>query len=420
MLLEDIIQSKPEELFNYLERRVNYRFPFRKGYSDVPKRYRADGKQNYFQMPFVLLGKEEVFVAEARPDPRIKSEVTFDGKTKFFVHPNIALDYKKRDLPKLLDFRGKYLVSPLASTRSVLTKSLEYNFVIKTDLPRKIGGFARKMKKEAIEHSNKISQELDCSALPEFCGFLPESIGICHKTEGIETGNIFRELAARPTAVGKRYLIPFFSLISLDSCNKEDPLLLCQIIENSKKTDENEFDTFNRTILTPLINSFAYLVLERGILPEPHAQNLFLELNKNGAATRIVYSDFQDYGIDLSIRNKKGLDCGYSRNLVERCYLPINCEDGIVERHGFRRIKYSCTYDFVIARIIDNCSIALSKYSSCEPEKITEQTKQLFSQNFSAVAKELFPYDECFYHIITQNGPEKTFNIRRLGKKWYR
>lgn len=266
--------------------------------------------------------------------------------------------------------------------------------MLKVNLERKLGENVRKLKRNQVEHSHKICIDFENSKFPEYLGYLPETIGAIYVYNGNETGMIVREFQVRLFSYEKNYLLPFFSLFSLDKLNKSHDPLLVQILE--KFSTGKEFDFFRDKILKPFIDSFAYFTLKRGMNTDMHAQNTLLEIDKDGMPKRIVYRDFQDLFIDLERREHLSLSTNFLRNAMEmpsKSYIVEGVK--VKDNKEHKQISYSFNYDYKIGRILDYFSIVLSKFSSCSEKEIIETAKIIFQRNFDGT--DIFP--KKAYHL---------------------
>jgi hypothetical protein len=423
MILREMFKCEPDEMLLYLETNVNYLFQKFPGkverQIEVGEVYQPE-KGGEYLMPYVWLDKNSAAVElfESQPDRRLTSEMHREDYIRFFVHPEMIHEYREKGLVDLLSFAGEYKVKPTASTRTVMTRGLPYNYMIKANMEKLVGFLRRKMKISAVRQSNQIMSEFaDIESLaPESLAYLPETIGVVYDTD---IGMLIRECQPKPKVADRRYLIPFFSLISLDAAQPEDPLLLCQIVENQPK---NPFDVFSEMILLPLIEAWAYLVFERGILPIPHMQNLLLEIDKSGTPTRIVLRDLQDAAVDLSVREEKGLHRNFYRHFVDDIeHNPLLVDsERINDAQTARKIRYSLNYDFWLGKVLFDCfTVVLSKYPSCNEERIVKSTRKYFQDMFQNRARELFPSTKFFVKRIDHANPS-TRIVENRGKPKYR
>jgi hypothetical protein len=418
MLLSGLLQMQPDDALLYLEQNVNYLFQDPDRYSEVAEDYQSE-KGGEYLMPYVWLDLNHPAVDsfEACPDPRLIEQVRQRGRVQFFIHPEMIPEYKTKGFSELLDFAGNQMVAPTASTRTVITRGLAYNFMVKTNMTRVVGLLSRKMRRSSVAHSSQIMVEMaeikDC--IPRSLAYLPESIGVVYEEE---IGVIFRECQARPRVNEQRHLIPFFSLISLDRRSFDDPLLLCQIVEGGEQTP---LKTFLEQILKPILGSWSYLVFKRGIHPIAHFQNLLLELDREGKPKRIVFRDLQDTIIDSQVRSEKGLHSEFARHFIDDIdHTKIQVGPDIVRDPEIaRRIRYSLSYDFWLGLIFDCFIVVLSKYPSCTEERIVEATKELFRESVEGSARNLFPPEQFFIERVDPEDPRmRMVGIR--GKPKYR
>ncbi len=413
MMLKDLLKKSPEEAFIYLERRMNNEnFP-----ADIAEDYKPHSGIDKFELPFVLLDLDEVNHFEVGPDKRLVESLYVGNKIRFFVHPEMHQDYKNKGLIRLASKDGSINVSPTSSTRTVFTREKGYNFMIKTDLEKKLGDGIKKLKGKHLEHIKNIGVEFEQANLPKCFSYLPESIGAVYYSNGKEVGMFAREFNTRPKiGTSRKYILPFFSLFSLDTTNKKDPFLLCQIMENVNKKRGLELSLFSERILEPYLNAWAYLILERGLVLEMHAQNTLLEIDEKGNPLRIVYRDFQDVFIDTEIRRAKRLHSDFNRNIVgqaERTYKIGN--EIIKDSKKCRQISYSLSYDYRMGRALDYFSNAMGKGNLCIEKEIINATKEIWKKHFGGT--DIFP--QRAYHLKSgQNNLEKELVFVEVDPKY--
>lgn len=341
-------------------------------------------------MPFILLNNQEAEIFETNPDPSIKEWLFKKDKIKFFIHPEMFFTYRNRGVSNLIKPDGYLNVSPTSSTRTVFARDIKHNFMIKTNLEKKLGDSIRRLKKKHVLHSQMISKEFERNSLPKYFSYLPESIGIVYSSMGKEESMIIREFNPRPYTSEKSYILPFFSLTSQDKNNKNDTFLLQQILENASRKGDNKFDLFCEKILIPFMNIWAYFVLEQGMCLEMHPQNTLLEIDDTGLPKRIIYRDFQDIFIDPKIRKMKKLHSNFEKNIIGQPERKYRIENKIIEDPKIcRQISYSLTYDYRIGRTLDCFYYAISEYTSCTEEKFISTVKDIWKQHFSE--NDIFP-----------------------------
>ena len=385
MKLTNLLKQKQEDVFIYLERRVNDVFP-----ANVNFAYKPHEGMEKFRLPFILLDGQEAEIFETNPDPLVKRELFKKDKIKFFIHPEMLPAYRNMGVCKLSKSDGYLNVSPTSSTRTVFTRDIKHNFMIKTNLEKKLGDGVRRLKKRHVLHSQEISKEFERNVLPEYFAYLPESIGVVYSPCGEEGGMIIREFNPRPYMPGKSYILPFFSITSPDKDNENDPLLLQQILENASSKGSNEFDLFSKEILIPLMDTWVYFVLERGMCLEMHPQNTLLEIDEMGLPKRIIYRDFQDIFIDPEVRKMKKLRCDFEKNIMGQPERKYRVGDRIIDDSKIcKQISYSLTYDYRIGRTLDCLYRAISKYSLCTEKRFISTVRDIWKQHFSE--NDIFP-----------------------------
>src|SRR6266542_493867 len=68
-------------------------------------------------------------------------------------------------------------------------------------------------------------------------------------------------------------------------------------------------------IMIPVLDCWAKVVRERGILLESHAQNILLEVDRDFFPRRVVHRDF-DVWVDADVRRQAGLDVPFMGSSV--------------------------------------------------------------------------------------------------------
>jgi hypothetical protein len=381
MQLEEILNLSTEDALIYLERRVNDIFP-----AEVADLYKPSGPNDCFDLPFVRLSKSKVDIYEANPGSKLKDAVFGREDTiAFFIHPEMLEHYKAKGMHDLLKCDGLISVCPTSSTRTVLTRGLNYNFMIKTDLFKRIGENFRSVRRKHVQFVNKIAQELETTDLPDYIAYLPESIGMIYEDNGTETGMLLRECQPRPLADNRR-LIPFFALTSKDMLKPEQDLILKQILDNAHNQGHDKFDFFVEKILEPYINTWAYFAKEKGLFFELHPQNTLLEIDSKGIPIRIVIRDLQDFFIDADYRREIGLDADFGKNVMGQSNKIFKVNgDIIADSIKLKAIERSVSYDFRVSRTLDLFKATLNHYSICSETDLISAAKKASTKNFEYV-----------------------------------
>ena len=400
MLLSNLLESFSNEKFIYLERKVNDSF-----YADVSEKYRPLNGADSFRLPFVSLNLDDLDYFEASPDHKVKEHICFGEKIRFFIHPEMIPTYQKMGIKELTNISGNFTASPTSSTRTVITLDHNPAFMVKTDLEKKLGDGIRQLKRKQVNHSYRVCQDLNSAKLPSSFAYLPESMGAVYSFNGFEVGMIIRELGIKPQNNQRSCMFPLFSLFCKDFNNNQDPLLLTQLLENQTSSSKRCFDIFREQILSPYINSWAHLILNRGLQLEMHAQNTLLETDENGKVSRVIYRDLQDVFVDLKIRAFKNLGNLFERNILgqpERAYKTGN--KLITDPEKCRQISYSLVYDYRIGRALDLFSEALETGGYVLKKDFIAATKEIWDSNFKGT--EIFP-KKAYYLKPNQHNLER-------------
>ncbi len=222
----------------------------------------------------------------------------------FLVHPESEEFFK--DLTAKATETVDYYATSTSSSRTILAWAEQGDpFFAKLSLAKEIGGVVRTIPSGEVARSIGTAMILEqlSSKLPESFLFMRESYGLMPK--GMERGGmIIREISDVLQTRGRR-LVPLFSLYAKPSDG--GPTLLEKMVEASGR-DGAEF--FAERILTPFIAQWTELQVRFGISMEPHAQNVLLELDRNGMPTgRFVHRDFGGFNIDLEFaRTQLGIE----------------------------------------------------------------------------------------------------------------
>ena len=335
MKLQDLHQNNS---FIYLERWVNVpKYSKTAQYSEIRKRYHPRFGAARFRLPIFSLHKSEVEIYKAKPDKQMLAHVRDGDRVAFYCHPDQRNEFaKNRGFAVPAGFMP---VSPTSSTRTVLAEGAA-RFMVKLHLNKKISRFVRRLTRSSVIHSVQISRECEKITKDKDCpkkfAYFPESIGVVHKRLGV--GYLIREFVPRPIIQEKRFLIPFFALYSKDQFHPEDLPLLGQMIGAQQVHAPLEY--FEKKILTPFIQCWAFAFTKYGLLFESHAQNTLLEVDEHGNPRRIVQRDFQSIPIDPDIRAQQKLPNHFKKHIIGREDYPKLLEHSLLYDH------FVCDYLF--------------------------------------------------------------------------
>ncbi|MBU1202055.1 MAG: hypothetical protein KJ583_07140 [Nanoarchaeota archaeon] len=345
----------------YLERYVNTRkYADYAAFSDVSREYHPVEGSESFNLGYIDLDPDEITVLKANPDTELNIK-----PNRFYVHPDMINEYSEiPEFKTLARQNGNVKVTPTSSTRTVMP--IGENYYIKVNLNKRISRYIRRLRKNSVEHSIKISNEMEEASrnAPEEFAYLPESYGMIYN--GI--GQIIREATPRPIAEDDRFMIPYFSLHSRDLKNPKDDPLLVQLINRS---GSKPADYFLDKIINPLISCWSWMAQERGVLLESHSQNTLLELDYNFEPRRVVHRDFQSLMVNTELRREKGLENCFNKHILGQ-------EDGIAIKQN-----YSFVFDWFIGHyLLDKMVGCMDRHYSINPEDIKDGVKDVFNHHF--------------------------------------
>ncbi len=366
------------EATRYLERYVNNIKPgAHSDWSESNILYSPHEGLPQFEAPAFDLPLGAVTVLSANPDPILSQEVIRPHAVRFFLHPEMALDieYIERVGIDISTRVGEtYLVTPTSSTRTLLTKDREYNFMIKTDLERRHYRFIRRLKGSSVDHSIRISRELEkitSSAGLSDCCFLPESLGIVIGDPDHGAGVILREVLARPRLSVPTIMIPYFSLYAPDLRQPSDLPLLIQLLQrNAGPRDALPY--FVEQILGRIVLVWSRIASRYGLLLELHGQNTLLEVDADLQPRRLVYRDLQSTYVDEKVRMMCGLDMPFLKHIVGQ------------ESGTDVPTQYSVVYDHEIGDFLLNRMICTFRkyYPDFTFEDVAAKIRTIFRSEF--------------------------------------
>lgn len=375
-----LLQKLKHSSLIYLERYVDQKHysPFSE-YSEVSCQFQPERGKESFDLPILQLAKEDVHVELAAPHADLLDFYINAETVRFPVHPDLYYSLRHRS-PFLSHYRRLYepellTVKPTASTRTLLA-DYPYPHYIKVHLPMRISRFNRRLRDVGIRNSMAISRDLLEMDFPFFFGILPERIGMWHRQS--KWGFIIRDAKPWPHFRGNSIMIPYFSLYSNDIHNSQHEPLLIQLIRYTH-ADPEEY--LVEKILRPLIESWCFVALNRGILLWPHGQNILLELNRHLEPIRVIHRDFVGLDVDLDIRNKLELDnSGFTKYVFSNRSLKV-CQS-----------KFGHIYDFQIAHhLFEFLLKAVRQYFPICEKKVRNKTGAILRAAFGEDYNMFFP-----------------------------
>jgi hypothetical protein len=248
---------------------------------------------------------------------------------------------------------------------------------VKLHYPRRISRFNRRLRRKNIRSSVEATRDLVHVRFDKFA-YLPDSLGFIYGDGGNPWGFLVREGTPRPFQEA-RFLIPYFALYGGDLRHPEDRPLLVQMIERLG-ADPQSFVISE--IMVPVLDCWAKVVRERGILLESHAQNLLLEIDSDFRPCRVVHRDF-DVWVDAEVRKQAGLEVMGASIGTDTPY-P-------------REQQYSLVYDHFIGReLFDYLLGVLTRFYSAKEAAVRGRVAEAFHRNFPD-ADVFLPGDTTYY-----------------------
>lgn len=333
----------------YLERYINDGSP--SGFSEIKTSSQATtakGKNESFYLSSLqFLQNAKIYEYGEKP--------AFADKWEMLAHPdmvynsgnnNILANCKKINLQSIR-------VSPTSSIRTVKTLDND-GWFIKLHYDGLIGRVNRKIEKKhaisAIEVSKTIQNAIEK-------GFLTDKFFIqkevfarvveIEKSFPYQWGVVLREPTAYPYNEKVKFLIPAFSLFSVDPNNKNHESILTQLIKKqSKKVDDFLFED----VISPIFENYFKLLIYCGLQLECHAQNTLFAIDEDFKVLGIVVRDMESIDKDISLMQ----DLNIENNFTETKYKFISrvAGDNYFKQHSFMfDFKLG---EYLISPIIEN------------------------------------------------------------------
>src|SRR5215470_7704071 len=299
MELDGILKGNQALLYmeRYVDEGTRTYSPFAAKSEAAPEYQPRSGRPS-FELITVFAPPSQVSIFQADPQRNLLDFYVRSEKVRFLIHPEIWASSGIDNLNELNALRrGEPLqVSPTASTRTVLTTETPANVprhFVKLHYPRRISRFNRRLRRKNIHNSIEATHDLAHVRFDKFT----------YGDGGNPWGFLVREETPRPFREA-RFLVPYFALYGGDLQHPEDRPLLVQMIERLGAEPQSFVID---EIMIPVIDCWAKVVRERGILLESHAQNLLLEIDTDFRPRRIVHRDF-DVWSDGEARKQAGLE----------------------------------------------------------------------------------------------------------------
>jgi hypothetical protein len=383
MELDCIFQGDQALLYmeRYVDEETRTYSPFAARSEAAPEYQPRSGRPS-FELITVFAPQSNVSIYQADPQKNLLEFYVSSDGVRFQIHPETWASSEIDNLDKLRALRrGEPLqVAPTASTRTVLTTETPANVphhFVKLHYPRRISRFNRRLRRKNIRNSVEVARDLAQVRFDKFA-YLPDSLGFIYGDGGNPWGFLVREGAPRPFQEG-RFLIPYFALYGGDLHHPEDRPLLVKMIERLGAEPQS---FVIEEIMIPVLECWAKVVRERGILLESHAQNILLEIDSDFRPSRVVHRDF-DVWSDAEARKQAGLG-GLDASFGADTQYP-------------REQHYSLVYDHFIGReLFDYLLGVLTRFYSAKKSAVRSRVAEAFHQNFPD-ADAFLPGDTTYY-----------------------
>jgi hypothetical protein len=383
MKLDGILQGNQALLYmeRYVDEGTRTYSPFAAKSEAAPEYQPRSGRPS-FELITVFAPQSQVSIFKADPRRSLMEFYVSPEQVRFLIHPETWASSGIDNLDELHALRrGEPIqVAPTASTRTVLTTETPANVphhFVKLHYPRRISRFNRRLRRKNILNSVEATHDLAHVRSDQFA-YLPDSLGFIYGDGGNPWGFLVREGIPRPFREA-RFLVPYFALYGRDLQHPEDRPLLVQMIERLGAEPQSFVID---EIMIPVLDCWAKVVRERGILLESHAQNLLLEIDSDFRPRRVVHRDF-DVWVDAEVRKRAGLEVMGPSTGTDTPYPR--------EQH------YSLVYDHFIGReLFDYLLGVLTRFYSAKESVVRGRVAEAFHRNFPD-ADVFLPGDTTYY-----------------------
>lgn len=244
-------------------------------------------------------------------------------------------------------YQSKYLAMPTSSGRTVKISN-DRNVYVKLHYDGIIGRVNRKITRNhalsGLETTFLLYDALDDLCMPSCFTFLPEIgckiLRFEHNDSFYEFGTVFRDTVPYgQKSEDIKIIIPLFSLLSKDLFRPEDEELINQII---KYSGFKPYEYIMEKIIKPIIHCYFTLIINFGLQPEWHGQNILLGFNDQMSKVYIIARDLDSVDKDLTIMKNLKMNTNFMS-------FPYKCLDA--SQYNYK-IKHSFMFDHKIGEYI--------------------------------------------------------------------
>jgi hypothetical protein len=382
MLLNNIEKS-PDNALNICERRVNNGSPSNFTEQFLPRRMGNPFTCSSFHISTLESEASKILTYGELP----KFCIDYSNYNSIFVHPDLSEFY-----PELHITQTGLEVIPTSSSRTV--KVVSQPFYLKLCYPDRIGRVTRELDERHIYSSLEVTERFDKivnnPSSSVMFAFMPERGGMLFIDDETKIGMVIRQQIpfGKSVAVAElHYMIPGFSLFSIDRDNPEDSTLLLQLLDRNANNKENYLLS---QFCYPLIDVFFDCVMLEGIIPEMHAQNVLFGFDDKWNLKNIILRDMESHDKDITLMK-------LLNKPIKLDSYPFKCIE--IEQYNYA-IKHSFMFDhklgeYFIAEIIkvtaNGCENIYKRLSSAVKQYVLEKYSHFINDvNF-------FPADGKWY-----------------------
>lgn len=395
MLLNQIV-NEPQKALLYLERYVNDGSP--SGFTHINQTSHETSPASDRDFFFLDLLCVEDFVETIGILPEFFEEF---GHGIIFIHPDMNGMYKDK---KFHTKKSSIRVCPMSSSRTV--KFLDFPGYVKLNYNGIIGRIDRSLTDKHVYSSIEMTDFLKRAlkkGIYHNLSFFPESGAKLYKSEkdDINIGMVYREEKAFGDKVNEiKYVLPMFSLFAHD-IKASDDFLLVQLIRESGKNPE---EYVLNDLIFNIIDNYFKLLLNEGIQPEWHAQNLLLGIDNHHSVVSLIMRDLESIDIDQTLQES----IGNSTNFKSYPYKYLNSS-----QYNYQ-IKHSFMYDFKIGEyVFDPIIKCVTDYFKLTQDAIEKKIKEYSKQYIEKLPKDFFPENNSWYSF------DKVVIDRSISKRPY-
>ena len=351
-----------------------------------------------------LYGEDQITITGE--DPGFLSK--FGGKM-IFIHPDMYEQYHGKGIRSE---KSVLKVVPTASSRTV--KLLDFPGYVKLNYNGIIGRIDRSLTdvhaQASIEMTSYLKEALK-KPIYHRLAFLPESGAVIYKNEAkdINMGMVYREEVPYGQSSGEiKCMIPLFSVFSFDR-HAEDECILVQLIKKSRR--EPQEYVLNELIFV-IIDNYFELLLNEGIQPEWHSQNLLLGIGRDYSVVSLIMRDLESIDIDENLQKRINIKKKF--NSYPYKYLNNN-------QYNYQ-MKHSFMYDFKIGEYVFKPIIeCVCGYFGLNKEDFEKIIRDYSKQYIKRLPSDFFPSDHSWYsfeQVLIDRTIEQRPYIKNEGVKY--